>query len=91
VIATFIRLRRFYAQHPLRLLGNLLLAVVAMQIFLGAYTIWSGRQPVITSLHVVTGASTLALSLVLALAARTIGWRASRRQPGAFLASEVTA
>ena len=60
-----------------------------VQIFLGASTIWSGRQPVITSLHVVTGASTLALSLVLALTARTIGWRATRRQPGALLASEV--
>jgi heme A synthase len=58
---------------------------------LGAYTIWSGRQPVITSLHVVTGASTLALSLVLALTARTVGWRASRRRAGAFLASEVAA
>ena len=90
VIATFVRLRRFDRQHPLRLLGNLLLAVVSIQIFLGAYTIWSGRQPVITSLHVVTGASTLALSLVLALTARTTGWRASR-QPGALLASEVTA
>ena len=89
VIMTFICLRRFHAQHPLRLLGNLLLAVVAMQIFLGASTSWSGRQPVITSLHVVTGASTLALSLVLALTARTIGWRSTRRQPGALLASEV--
>jgi cytochrome c oxidase assembly protein subunit 15 len=90
VITTFVRLRRFEAQHPLRLLGNLLLVVVAGQIFLGAYTVWSARQPVITSLHVVTGASTLALSLVLALTARTIGWRATRRQPGALLASEVT-
>ena len=90
VIATFVRLRRFDRQHPLRLLGNLLLAVVSIQIFLGAHTIWSGRQPMITSLHVVTGASTLALSLVLALTARTTGWRATR-QPGALLASEVTA
>src|SRR5262249_19311002 len=91
VITTFVRLRRFDAGHPLRLLGNLLLAVVSIQIFLGAYTVWSGRQPVITSLHVVTGASTLALSLVLALTARTTGWRATRRQAGAFLASEVAA
>ena len=91
VIITFVRLLRFDGDHPLRLLGNLLLAVVSVQIFLGAATIWSGRQPVITSLHVVTGALTLALSLVLALTARTIGWRATRRQPGALLASEVAA
>ncbi len=89
-ITTFVSLRRFGAHHPLRQLGNLLLALVSMQIFLGAYTIWSGRQPVITSLHVVTGASTLALSLVLALTARTIGWRATR-QHEALLPSEVTA
>jgi cytochrome c oxidase assembly protein subunit 15 len=89
-ITTFVRLRRFGAHHPLRQLGNLLLALVSMQLFLGAYTIWSSRQPVITSLHVVTGASTLALSLVLALTARTIGWHATR-QPGALLASEVAA
>jgi len=91
VITTFVRLRRFDQHHPLRQLGLLLLLVVCAQIALGAYTIWSGRQPVITSLHVVTGASTLALSLVLALTARTVGWRASRRQTGAFLASEVAA
>src|SRR5262249_13014144 len=90
-ITMFVRLRRFGAQHPLRLLGNLLLAVVSVQILLGAYTVWSGRQPVVTSLHVVTGASTLALSLVLALTARTVGWRATRRQSGALLASEVAA
>ena len=89
VITTFFQLRRFDRHHPLRQLGLLLLLVVATQIALGAYTVWSGRQPVITSLHVVTGALTLALSLILALTARTVGWRASRRQAGAFLASEV--
>jgi len=75
VLALFIRLLRFESRHPLRQLATLLVMVVPAQILLGAYTIWSGKQPVITSLHVVTGAFTLALSVLLALTARTIGWR----------------
>jgi heme o synthase len=75
VIALFVRMLRFEARHPLRLLSTLLLMVVAVQILLGGYTVWSGKQPVITSLHVVTGALTLALSLLLALTARVVGWR----------------
>jgi cytochrome c oxidase assembly protein subunit 15 len=47
----------------------LLLVLVALQITLGAFTVWSGRQPVINSLHVVTGASVLVTSLVLTLRA----------------------
>ncbi|MEK6372893.1 MAG: COX15/CtaA family protein [Acidobacteriota bacterium] len=90
-VATFVRLRRYAAHHPLRQLATLLLVVVAMQIFLGGATIWSGRRPMITSLHVVTGAATFALSLVLALTARTVGWRSSRKQPGSLLGSEVAA
>src|SRR5262245_40343188 len=91
VVTTFVALRRFERQHPLRQLGLLLVMLVVAQIGLGAATIWSGRQPVITSLHVVTGASTLALSLVLALTARTVGWRATRRPAEALLANEVAA
>jgi len=85
VIAIFVRLRRFDARHPLRQIASILLALVPVQIMLGAYTVWSGKQPVITSLHVVTGALTLALSLLLALTARTVGWnvgRASARPHG---------
>jgi protoheme IX farnesyltransferase len=78
VIALFFRLLRFEARHPLRQIATLLLIVVAAQILLGGYTIWSGKQPVITSLHVVTGALTLALSLLLALTARVVGWRARK-------------
>ena len=77
VLAIFIRLLRFESRHPLRQIATLLVMVVPAQILLGAYTIWSGKQPVITSLHVVTGALTLALSLILALTARAVGWRAS--------------
>jgi protoheme IX farnesyltransferase len=74
VIAMFIRLRRYEPRHPLRQIALLLLMVVPAQILLGGYTVWSGKQPVITSLHVVTGALTLALSLLLALTARAVGW-----------------
>jgi len=77
-IAMFVRTLRFDARHPLRQIATLLVAVVAAQILLGGYTIWSGKQPVITSLHVVTGALTLALSLMLALTARAVGWRTHR-------------
>jgi cytochrome c oxidase assembly protein subunit 15 len=45
----------------------LLLALLSVQITLGAYVIWSGKQFVINSLHVATGASVLATSLVLTL------------------------
>ncbi|HVS30283.1 MAG TPA: COX15/CtaA family protein [Thermoanaerobaculia bacterium] len=48
----------------------LLALLVIVQILLGASTVWSGKQPHITSLHVVTGAATLALSLILMLKAR---------------------
>jgi cytochrome c oxidase assembly protein subunit 15 len=91
VIYTAIRLRRFESLHPLRQLSNLLMAVVMIQIVLGGYVVWSGKQPVITSVHVMTGAATLALSLVTALTARTTGWRARRGRAGAFLATEVAA
>jgi heme A synthase len=47
----------------------LLLILVAIQITLGAFTVLSGRQPLINSLHVVTGASVLVTSLVLTLRA----------------------
>jgi cytochrome c oxidase assembly protein subunit 15 len=47
----------------------LLLALLAAQVTLGALTVLSGRQYIINSLHVVTGATVLATSLVLTLRA----------------------
>ena len=79
VMAVAVRLRRYDRSHPLRLLSQFLLSVVAAQVLLGGYVIWSGKQPHITSLHVMLGASTLALSVILALSARTLGWRVRRR------------
>jgi cytochrome c oxidase assembly protein subunit 15 len=89
VIATAVRLARFAPEHPLRQLGMILMVVVAGQVMLGAYTVWSGKQPLIASLHVMNGAITLALSVVIALTARAIGWRTARQQSTALL--EVTA
>lgn len=43
---------------------NLLLL---FQLVLGAYTVWSAKQPLIASLHVVTGASILGISALLVL------------------------
>ncbi len=54
-------------RRELRRPSMLLLALVAVQITLGALTVLSGKQFVINSLHVVTGAMVLATSLVLAL------------------------
>jgi cytochrome c oxidase assembly protein subunit 15 len=47
----------------------LLLTLIAIQITLGALTVLSQKHYIINSLHVVTGASVLATSLVLALRA----------------------
>jgi cytochrome c oxidase assembly protein subunit 15 len=92
VIAIAIRLLRYERDHPLRFLGQLLAVIVVAQVTLGAYVIWSGKQPVITSIHVMMGALTFATSLVLTLSARAVAWRkASSRRAGAFVASEVAA
>lgn len=87
IIAVAVRLVRFDRNHPLRIIANFLLLVIPVQIMLGGYTVWSGKQPHITSLHVMTGALTLAFSLILALTARTLAWR---KAPAAMLV-EVTA
>jgi heme a synthase len=78
VLAMVIRLLRYESNHPLRGLAQLLLAVVSGQVLLGGYVIWSGKHPVITSLHVMLGASILALSVVLTLSSRTLAWRKAR-------------
>lgn len=89
VIIMAVRLLRYEKQHPLRGLGSLLLVVVALQVLLGGWVIWSGKQPHITSLHVMTGAFTLALSIVLTLSSRTLRWKKSGRTRTSLV--EVTA
>jgi cytochrome c oxidase assembly protein subunit 15 len=48
----------------------LMLSLLVVQIALGGFTIWSGKEPLITSLHVVTGAAMWGTSVYLALRAR---------------------
>jgi len=89
----------------LRNLAIGLIAVVALQIFLGAEVVWSGdpklyhaltgassvKHAAIISFHVVTGALTLALSMLLALTTRTVARQTAPAEAGAFVASGVTA
>lgn len=62
-------LYHYFHRSELRRPAILLLVLVALQITLGALTVLSGRQPIVNSCHVVTGASVLVTSLVLALRA----------------------
>jgi cytochrome c oxidase assembly protein subunit 15 len=73
--------RRVELRRPAVLLA---LAVVA-QVTLGALVVVSGRQPVINTLHVATGATVLATSLVLTLRLFQ-GRRVAAEQPSATLA-----
>ena len=81
VIVMAVRLLRYEREHPLRALATILLIIVAAQVLLGGYVIWSGRHPLITSLHVAMGAFTLATSLILTLASRTLAWRRTASSP----------
>ena len=49
--------------------AGFLWAGVLTQVTLGAFTIWTAKSPLITSLHVVTGAALLGLSVLYALRA----------------------
>lgn len=58
------------AEAPALWQGALLIAGAAgIQITLGILTIWTEKSPAITSLHVMTGAATLGLAVLLALRA----------------------
>ncbi|MBV9495936.1 MAG: heme A synthase [Acidobacteria bacterium] len=65
----------------------MLVGVVLMQLTLGAFTVWSGKHPILTSFHVAGGALTLAVSLITAL-----GTRATAKAPALrLLPTEATA
>jgi cytochrome c oxidase assembly protein subunit 15 len=51
-----------------------LLFLVATQVTLGAFVIWSGKNPAINTTHVVTGAMVLGTSLMLTLRCRRAGF-----------------
>ena len=68
IMVTAIRMVRHHpAQPALWQPAILLVGLVLMQIVLGAYTIWSAKAVVPTTLHVLSGALILASSLVLAM------------------------
>lgn len=73
---------------PLRKLAGWFIAAFCLQILLAAFTVWSGKNPVITSFHVATGAALFAISLLIALTAG-----AAQRPVESFsgIAREVTA
>lgn len=104
-VALIVAISQAIRFKALRNLAIGLIAVVALQIFLGAEVVWSGdpklyhaltgassvKHAAIISFHVVTGALTLALSMLLALTTRTVARRTAPAAAGAFVASEVTA
>ena len=67
---TFVRTIRSYgAVRPLRNGAILMLAAVALQILMGALTVWSGRAVLPTTAHVAIGAAVLGASLALTIRA----------------------
>lgn len=72
-----------------RRIFTFILGVLLLQMTFGAYTIWSGKQPIITSVHVVTGALLLALTFFYALA--TAAARSSERGVMSLTEEELTA
>ena len=86
VIACVTRVLIRHRHRPeLRRPALLLAFAVVAQVTLGAFVVLSARQPVINTLHVATGATVLATSLVLTLRLFQ-GRHASAHQPTARLA-----
>ncbi len=82
VLATAGHVFYHHSQRPeLRRPAVLLLALLALQITLGAFNIWTRLHFIINSLHVVTGASILVTTLVLTLRAYRGAFTGSEQQP----------
>jgi cytochrome c oxidase assembly protein subunit 15 len=70
IVWTFIRIARSYSKHSLLFRPALvMLALVMIQLTLGALTIWTAKAVVPTTFHVLTGALILATSFLLTLRA----------------------
>ena len=70
IVLTYLRVRRHYAEHSLvRRPATVMLLLVLIQLTLGAFTIWTAKQFIVTTFHVATGALVLGTSLVLTLRA----------------------
>jgi cytochrome c oxidase assembly protein subunit 15 len=68
-----------------------LLVLLTIQVTLGALTIWTIKAPVPTSLHVMCGAATLAMSLIVTLRAARRVWVAERAGAAATVMSAARA
>ncbi|HJU11880.1 MAG TPA: hypothetical protein VJ728_13440, partial [Candidatus Binataceae bacterium] len=76
-------IRLHSAERSLRNNAILLLILLAMQITLGALTIWSGRAVLATTAHVTIGAAVLGASLALTIRVYELKARTkSARIPG---------
>jgi cytochrome c oxidase assembly protein subunit 15 len=89
IIAVAVAVRMLRESGAPRGLIWTILGTLAIQVTLGAFTIWSGRNEVIASIHVMTGAATLALSVLLALAASVLGRESA--EPARMTGQEVPA
>jgi cytochrome c oxidase assembly protein subunit 15 len=70
LIAFYVAIRRDRAATPtMRMAGAALMALLALQIMLGAEIIWTARRPVMTTSHVVVGTLLLATTVWLTLVA----------------------
>jgi heme a synthase len=70
IVWTFSRIARSYSDHPLLFRPALtMLALVTMQLTLGAITVWTAKAVVPTTAHVLTGALVLGTSFLLTLRA----------------------
>jgi len=58
--------------RPLFPLATALVSLFPIQVLLGAFTIWSEKHAITTSLHVVTGAALFGISFLLMLTAHTV-------------------
>ena len=92
IIGTAARVWSRHRQHR-ELIGpaTLLVALVAVQIVLGAFTVWSRRAVWINSAHVVSGALVLATSLVLTLRSWRVKFAADTIRPEPDATSDVRA
>ena len=82
-------LRRHAGVPGLRRPALILVVLVGWQIFLGATIIWTRKAVVPTTTHVVSGASVLATSLIIALRARRHLSPAAERTAGAAGAAAI--
>jgi heme a synthase len=70
IVWTFSRIARSYSDHPLLFRPALtMLVLVAVQLTLGAMTVWTTKAVVPTTAHVLTGALVLGTSFLLTLRA----------------------